>query len=147
MFILTPLGHMRVDDFYCHIKLVTWTPSTFQREDKWYSRISFGISCRCATRIWKFYIHLWDQILGFLSVSCYLKSMCVSRNIKQMIYRGVIWQVLSMPNKIPGDTFCPQGVKKKFLKNPISIAFHSLIFLVCYYLTVEQCVDLYFNII
>ena len=43
-------------DVFCHIRLVTWTLSTFQGVDKWYFRIWMGKSCRCAI-----FFHPWSH--------------------------------------------------------------------------------------
>ena len=50
------------NDVFCHIRLITWTPSTFQIVDKWCFKIWLGMSCRYAISFLNFYFHPWGQI-------------------------------------------------------------------------------------
>ena len=50
-----------------------------------------------------------------------------------------------MLNEIQKVTFCPRG-KNRFFKNNISLTWHSLITLFCYYLPLKEDLTLHFNI-
>ena len=121
------------NDVFFHIRLVTWTPSTFQKVDKWYSRIWLCMSRRCALRFLNFYFHPWGrksvEKLHLFSESCWLNFMYNSSNNKQMICQDVTEQSLLMPNKIQEVTFCPRGKKEILKKYHTCISWKSLIFL------------------
>ena len=96
-----PNDQIRVKNWlFCEV-VVTWTLSTFQRVDILYSRILFGVSCRCAIRFRNSYLSRGDCQV------CHLNYIHIFRS-GQLIFLNIIRHVLHMCNKNSEFSFCSQ---------------------------------------
>ena len=152
------------NDVLCHTRLVTWTPSTFQIVDMWYSRIWCSMSGRCSIRFLNFYFHPLSQIrvknyVSFQSFVNCTPCACIFQGIANKWYtrmwlcrlcrcpirfkkiyftlRGKKWTICVIHNKI-----CSNQIKKEIFLKLHFYNWQSLISI----FSLEKDMTLHFNI-
>ena len=107
------------------------------------------MSCRCAIRFLNLYFYPW-VILGSKNDVSFQNFVTWTPSIIQRIvnkWYARMW--LSRPCRYPmrlKKLHLPPGLTNRFLKKNISLTWHSLISLFCYYPPLKEDVTLHFNI-
>ena len=106
------------------------------------------MSCRCAIRFLNFYFqscsHIRVEKWRFFSESCNLNSIYIQGIVNKWYTRMWLGRPCRCPMRFK-KLHCSPGVKNRIFKNNISLTWHSLISLFCYYPSLKEDVTLHFN--